>query len=223
MTSLEWLVTISVSIVLLFSFFFLLFFYFFLRNKKQYSSLQKKRFKRQRAKKNKKRQLKLLLKSKKRFFYLTIFSIVIVIVSAGIAGYAKYYEMSNLSKNDMENIADGYYFISNVKTELENIKNKDISSPEKTSENLHSLSLRLSGFSAKKGSDRNSVEGQYLLNRYYSLLGQFGLNLSSQDYSSFIENETLLEGFLSDIDKIDEQQTKVIDFFKIDKSSLTIK
>jgi len=47
-------------------------------------------------------------------------------------------------------------------------------------ENLSILSSRLSAFALNKANYRISSEGQLIINRYYTSMKQFGINLSTQ-------------------------------------------
>lgn len=167
------------------------------RQKNRYSQLQKKR-----------------LKS-------TIGLLITTLVISGIGGYAKYYQMTNMTAADTENIVTGYYLIEQMTEQLNGLEGSE--NDEKINSNIHTLAVRMASFSAKKGSDRGTKESQLLLNRYYARMGQLGVNLASQKAQGLKADQDLLQSYLQDIERVEESQTKVLTFYKVDKKSLAQK
>lgn len=149
-----------------------------------------------------------------------LFSLLACILLASGTGYTKFYQATTISEYDIDNIVYGYYLLEQMEQQIIDIDSND---EVKTSENIHTLAISLSSFSAKKGSDKGRKEAQILLNQYYSKIGQFGVNISSQNFEELKENKEKQEEYLSDIAKVKTNQNKVIEYYKIDETSLKSK
>lgn len=137
---------------------------------------------------------------------------------SGLAGYINYYQATNMSKSDVENITTGYYILDQMAQQLKEVE-AETKSDEKMNDNIHTLSIRMASFSSKRASDQGTKESQLLLNRYYAKMGQLGINLSAQRVTHLRE-ENLLESYQSDVERVKESQKKVLDFYRIDEKSL---
>lgn len=181
--------------------------------KKLIANKPKNKKKRRRWKQN---VLKLENNKSKKLKYM-LFSLLGTIVIGGASGYAKYYQSTTISGQDIDNIVYGYYLLENVEEQINKIdKNND----KKGSDNLHTLGISLSSFASKKGSEKGVEEAQVLLNQYYSRVGQFGVNLSSQNFEELKKSKEKQSEYLEDIKRVKITQKKVIDYYKIDESSL---
>lgn len=173
------------------------------------------------SKKKWRRQRSRYEKAKQRHLKTGLALLVVTLVVSGIGGYAKYYQMTNMTAADTENIVTGYYLIDQMTEQLTTIEGND--NEEKVNANIHALAVRMASFASKKGSDRGTKESQLLLNRYYARMGQVGINLASQKASILIEDKALLESYLQDLKRVEESQNKVLSFYKIDEKSLSQK
>lgn len=173
------------------------------------------------SKKKWRRQRSRYEKAKQRHLKTGFALLAVTLVVSGIGGYAKYYQMTNMTAADTENIVTGYYLIDQMTEQLTTIEGND--NEEKANANIHALAVRMASFASKKGSDRGTKESQLLLNRYYARMGQVGINLASQKASVLIEDKALLESYLQDLDRVEESQNKVLSFYKIDEKSLSQK
>ncbi len=147
--------------------------------------------------------------------------LIAVLVLSGVGGYAKYYQMTNMTVADTENIVTGYYLIAQMTEQLETLEAS--ANQEKANANIHTLAVRMASFASKKGSDRGTKESQLLLNRYYARMGQVGINLASQKASDLVADKGVLESYQQDLKRVEESQDKVLSFYKVDKKSLAQK
>lgn len=143
----------------------------------------------------------------------------LLLVTSGIAGYSKYYQLTNMTAADTETIVTGYYLMSKVGEQLDERLNNSIDS-KKLNENVHNLSVRMASFASKRANNSGSSEGQQLLNRYYAQVGQLGVNLASEQFADTADEPTTLATYKLDIEKAQKNQKKVLDFYKVDEGSL---
>ena len=222
MLILEWVIIISASLAIVSVIVFLLFLLSLISSKKEHKEILKSKPKKRRSQRKWRKELSKIesQKAKKSKSLLLVFCILVL--SASVGTYAKYYQMTNMTSVDTENIVSGYYLIDQVEQQLLLIAKEEIPEAQGSS-NIHGLAVRMASFSAKKGSDRGSEEGQVLLNRYYARVGQFGVNLSSQQYSKLLESPTVIQEYIEDLVKIKAAQKNVLTFYKINESSLSEK
>lgn len=173
------------------------------------------------AKKKWRRQKNRYTKTQKSTFKSGVWLLLVTIVISGVGGYAKYYQMTNMTAADTENIVTGYYLLNQMSEQLNAIESSE--NDEKLNSNIQTLAVRMASFSSKKGSDRGTKESQLLLNRYYTRMGQLGVNLASQKVEALKEDKALLQSYLQDIERVEESQNKVLAFYKVDKKSLAQK
>lgn len=210
MTLFDWLLIIGFSITILL---FISFFVFFFRNLILSGKIKKlKNIKR----KNKKvkRELNNITKIKKIYIRRVFLSIIGIIIVGGSTFYLKWYQSTNLQDEDMDNLVFGYYLLNQVEEQLK-VAEKDDS--KKTEENIHSLALKISTYSSKSGSDRGTKESQVLLNRYYSRLGQFGVNVAAESFNNIKSN---IGEYQEDIKNIKSVQKQALEYYKINEDSL---
>ncbi len=166
------------------------------------------------------KELKRLEISKKRNVKWLIISLFISLVAGGGTGYTKYYQATNLTDEDTDNIVYGYYLLTQME---EQIKTLDKQSGKKKQNNIHELSLQMASFSAKKASDKGKKDAQVLLNRYYARTGQTGINLSAQNFDELKGSQEKKDEFLTDIKNVEVVQKEVLAYYKINESSLNTK
>lgn len=142
--------------------------------------------------------------------------LVLCLLLAGGAGYARYYQMTNLDDEDANSIVQGYYLLNQTEEQLDSISNGDQSS--KAVGTLREYAARLAGYGVIQSSTRLGLEGQQLLNRYYNSVKTLGLNLANQSADTL--DEATISGFVDDIAKIKAQEQKVMAHFSISESAL---
>ena len=170
-----------------------------------------------RQRKKKKLIMRLKKEKKRNLFQFILFFLVAIATGTGSA-YVTYYQATNLSKEDMANITDGFYYLRDLKTELEEIQKGKVE-VEKAEQTINFVVTSLAGYSVKKASTLNTVEGQRVLNRYYLGMAELGINVS-RNSASLISNPDILKESLEDINKIQSYQKKALIFYKVDVPSL---
>lgn len=187
---------------------------------REYSALEKAKPKSKRRRRRWRRALDEIEDKRSKKIRITLFSLLAALLIGGGTGYAKYYQSTTISEQDIDNIVYGYYLLEQIEEQIQGISE---TSDQKSEENIHTLAVSLSSFASKKGSDRSTVDAQILLNQYYARIGQFGVNISSQNFKELKETPDKQEEYLNDIATIKKTQKKVIDFYKIDEKSLKSK
>lgn len=220
MTNIEWVIIGAISLGILCLLLMIAAFVASFRAKSQLKQLGTKP-KGTSAKKKWRRQKGRYTKASKNSLKTGVALALTTLVISGIGGYAKYYQMTNMTAVDTENIVTGYYLIDQMSEQLKAIEGSD--NDEKSNSNIHTLAVRMASFASKKGSDRGTKESQLLLNRYYARMGQLGVNLASQKVQALKADKVLLESFLNDIERATESQKKVLSFYKVDEKSLAQK
>ncbi|WP_087639329.1 MULTISPECIES: hypothetical protein [unclassified Enterococcus] len=129
----------------------------------------------------------------------------------------RYHQATNLGDRDSDGIVEGYYLLNETSQQLEAIEQTE--NIEKTRKNIRELAAKLSSFGVRYADPRLSVEGQQLLNRYYSQMKELGLNLNNQSIESLKGKETY-DIYMSDIKKGQMMQKKVFDYFKVNEGAL---
>lgn len=175
------------------------------------------RTKNKRKKKKIVNQLALMKKKKKQTRRnILIFSLASLIFS-GASYYVTYYQATNLSMEDTQNITDGFYYLRDLKTELEAIQAGK--AEESSKQTITFVVTSLAGYSVKKANTLNTIEGQSVLNRYYNAMSELGINVSRRASDLYHDPETIKES-LADIEKVVGYQRSVFAFFKVDESVL---
>ena len=187
---------------------------------REYSALEKAKPKSKRRRRRWRRALDEIEDKRSKKIRITLFSLLAALLIGGGTGYAKYYQSTTISEQDIDNIVYGYYLLEQIEEQIQGISE---TSDQKSEENIHTLAVSLSSVASKKGSDRSTVDAQILLNQYYARIGQFGVNISSQNFKELKETPDKQEEYLNDIATIKKTQKKVIDFYKIDEKSLKSK
>ncbi|MBO0429555.1 hypothetical protein JZO82_10315 [Vagococcus fluvialis] len=213
------LITGMVITILLFIL-MLIFLIQFIFAKKSLKKLEKGRLKSRKKKKYWSRDIKALsVRKTKKIKYFIFCLIGFLSIGSGTA-YIKYYQSTNISGQDIDNIVYSYYLLEQIEEQINKI---DETNEKKSANNIHTLAISLSSFASKKGSDKSVVEAQILLNKYYAVIGQFGVNLSSQNFQELKSNKDKQNEFLDDILVVKKLQQEVIKYYKIDESSLKAK
>lgn len=222
MLLIEWIILISISATIVVAIMILVFLLTIIRKRREITLIAEAKPKKRRSQRRWGRQLKsatVAYKKNQRQLWLAI---GLLLLSASIGGYSKHYQITNMTVADTENIVSGYYLVSQMEEQL-NLVGKEELAAEQSSSNIHTLAIRMASFSAKKGNDRAAEAGQLLLNRYYARVGQFGVNLSSQPYEELVKQPIIIEDYKADIANIKKAQKNLLEFYKINESSLSEK
>lgn len=220
MDTLEIILIVGIVVTILLFILLIVYLSQFVTTRKKYKELATKKIKNKRKRRRLKRELEEYQEKSSKKLKGFLFSFLGFVLFTGGTGYAKFYQSTTISEYDIDNIVYGYYLLEQIEQQIIDIDSND---EKKTSENIHTLAVSLSSFSAKKGSDKGRMEAQILLNQYYSKIGQFGVNISSQNFSELKANKEKQEEYLGDIEKVKSNQNKVIEYYKIDESSLKSK
>ncbi|MEG0256530.1 MAG: hypothetical protein RR554_11265 [Vagococcus sp.] len=189
----------------------------FIISKKNVTALQNGKPKDRKKRRKWKREVRQAENQKSKKLRLTLFSFLAFLIFGGASGYAKYYQATTITDEDTENIVYAYYLLDQLEQQIKDIDGK---SEKKASDNIHSIAVSLSSFASKKGSNQSVEEAQILLNQYYARVGQFGVNVSSQNFEALKKDKEKQAEYLDDIKVVRQTQKKVIDYYKIDESSL---
>lgn len=217
MQLLDWLFVGVLSAAILCFLLMLFFMILSIGTGKKQQALRQKKVKNKRKRKRLKRELRQLTQKKKRQRINGLLLFFVSLALGGGAFYARYYQATNLSDYDSNNVVQAYYLMSETTQVVADVKDSD--NQAKAENTLRELAARLASYGGKKSSTRITAEGQRLLNRYYTSMKELGLNLNSQTRES-LQNQETYDGFLSDIEKTTSQQKQVIDYFGINESAL---
>jgi len=143
--------------------------------------------------------------------------VILTLITGSCSGYIAYYQATNLSDADSVNLSEGYYYLSDLKEDLETIQSEE--DTEKVQQSISFIATAMSSYSIKKASTFNTVDGQRVLNRYYSAMAELGINIS-RDSNVLTNNSKVLTETLQDVEKVQEYQKNVLDFFKVNVSAL---
>lgn len=220
MTNLEWvfLVTFIGALIMLLS--AVTFLAIFVVYRKRYKNCASKKSRNKSKRRKQKKELEALGKTKKRNFVFFILTFILSLLFGAAAAYTSYYQAVNLSEKDSEAVVSAYYLLEDFSKELkkaETTENKD-----KTYDNLKLLSGKMASYGVLKASYLNKEEGQVILNRYYNIVKELGVNASSQS-QDIVNNKELIDSFQKDIEKAKRYQKDVFKFYKVDENSLAKK
>lgn len=181
-----------------------------------------KKFKRKPPKDKEKRKRFLsernrLKKQKKRQKNWGFFCISLVLLTGCGAFYSRYYQMTNLEAGDSEAIVQSYYLTDEIRVQLTNIENNE--NPEKSIKNLRDIASRLASYGTRMAYPGLTEEGQKTLARHYALIKNLGVNLSVQTTETLSDRQ-VMDGYVKDIKKVKESQSKVFEMFKVNESAL---
>ncbi|MFW7431152.1 hypothetical protein [Vagococcus carniphilus] len=219
MANLEWILlgTFIGSLVLLIL--GLVFLFLVILDGKNIKKIKKSKKSRKKSKqKARANELNKLQKKKKKSRIAFIICLIFSILLGGAAGYITYYQSVNLSQKDSESVVEAYYLLIDFEKELKDVQNGKIDE-KKFVDMARQQSSRMASFNSKRASELNKEEGQILLNRYYNVVKEIGVNSSSQ-LQDFTNDKELVEEFLKDINKAKTYQKDVFKFYKVDEKTL---
>lgn len=218
MEILQWIFIIGVAITII-SIIFACYFLFYLIN--QIRKIKKEKQKKVPNKRHRKKQKRYIeemhLKKNSAIKKLLGFTLLAILVGA-LSGYVTYYQATNLSEADTNNITDGFYYLRDLENELKAIQEGQIEN-ENNQQTINFVVTSLAGYSVIKANTLNTIEGQRVLNRYYGAMAELGINISRNSLL-LSTDEKILKASLEDVKKVQEYQKKALEFFKVDKSVL---
>jgi hypothetical protein len=164
----------------------------------------------------KKKAFRLKNKTKKQVRTGLLFFVIGGLLAGG-AVFSRYHQATNLSDRDSDGIVEGYYLLTRTEEQLATIK--DTKNAEKTRKNIRELAAKLSGFGVRYADPRLTVDGQKMLNRYYSQMKELGLNLNNQSIES-LQDKTTYDDYVADIKKVQTIQKNIFAYFKVNETAL---
>ncbi|MFD1899279.1 hypothetical protein GQR36_02450 [Enterococcus termitis] len=163
------------------------------------------------------RERRLLVSRQKRYFRQALVFLVVMVLSAGSAAYARYYQLTNLTAEDAKVVVQGYLLTEDLEQKLVTIT--EGGSIEKVYPQFQEVSSLLVTYGNRPVSAGLSTEGAKLLTRYYVSMKYVGMNLSTLSQEQ-LGQEEVVAGYLKDINKIKERQKEVFTYFKVNESAL---
>ncbi|MFD2305193.1 hypothetical protein [Enterococcus termitis] len=218
MVLLDWFFIGLLSFAML-CFLFVIFclFYFFTIKKELKKNQWKRRPKNKVKRKRWVRERRLLVSRQKRYFRQALVFLVVMVLSAGSAAYARYYQLTNLTAEDAKVVVQGYLLTEDLEQKLVTIT--EGGSIEKVYPQFQEVSSLLVTYGNRPVSAGLSTEGAKLLTRYYVSMKYVGMNLSTLSQEQ-LGQEEVVAGYLKDINKIKERQKEVFTYFKVNESAL---
>lgn len=218
MEVLQWIFISGLSLAIITLIFTLYYFCVFVFLQKKTKELPTKKSRSKGLRKRQAQARELLFKKRKKTLRNFVISLVTSIGFFAGAFYVTYYQSTNLSKEDSQSLTDSYYYVRDLQQELQKIENGQTNVAE-SKQAITYIATSLASYSIRTASTLNTVEGQSVLNRYYSSLAELGINVSKQ-LAQMYEDPTIASEILTDFDKVKRYQKKAIDFYKINESLL---
>ncbi|MHC5372258.1 hypothetical protein ACYSNU_00500 [Enterococcus sp. LJL120] len=132
--------------------------------------------------------------------------------------YANFYQSTNLGTDDEDAIVRAYFLLRDFQVELEKAAAQEENS-DATVQNIRYLATNLAGYSSRKASSLNTIEGQRALNRYYAALSELGMN-ATLEVNNFYGNTQLVGDFKNDIERTITYETTAFDYYKVNQTVL---
>ena len=217
MSILDWLFIGILSTAILCIIFAIVFLISYFLTKKERFKLKQLRPKNKKRRRILKKKSRMLIKKGKKQIQLGLMFLLLGTVLAGGAAFSRYHQATNLGNRDSDGIVEGYYLLNKTSEQLASVQ--ETPNVEKARKNLRELAAKLSGFGVRYADPRLTVEGQQLLNRYYSQMKELGLNLNNQSVES-LQEKTTYENYLADIKKVQTIQKKVFTYFNVNEAAL---
>lgn len=165
-----------------------------------------------------KKEIRSISKSRKKIGFMCLVSLFLTICLGAGTAYVSYYQSVNLSVADQKAVVKGYYLLTDLSQQLENIKSGELEEHDSIS-NTQMLGSSMASFNHLKASTTNKIDGQVKLNRYYTSLKELGVNTIAKS-QNFYDNPKLIDEFLMDVDKTINHQKEVFDYYKVDEAKL---
>lgn len=218
MSVLDWSFVSLFAAALLFLFFGLLFLFFWGRTRGKAKKLSQRRPPKNKKKRKRWKRAQQELnaqRSRQRNGWITF--LLLALLAGGGSFYTRYYQQYHLQSEDSEAIVQSYYLLDELTTQLKELETG--TTPQKNYKNIHELSGRLGSYGLRKAFEGLTEDNQKLLNRYFVLLRELGVNLNGQKLEGLQNTETI-QGYLTDIEKAQESQAKVFKQFKVNEAAL---
>lgn len=218
MTVLEWTIVVGTAVAIL-SFFFTvaLFIRFTLK------TIKLKKMPRSKIKNPKKRKKvayvrhRLMRMRKQSLQFACLFLVFTVLFSGGVS-YASYYQSVTLVPEDRQTLARSYFTTKEFYEELA-IAAKGEGSKDEIYSDLQRLATELATSGTSRASRSYAEEGQTVLNRYYNALKELGKNAVT-NLPNFYGNEELVLEYQEDLQKVENYQKQVFDYYKVNEASM---
>lgn len=220
MSILDWLFIGILSTAILCIIFAVVFLISYFLTKKKRLALKQRRIKNKKKRRVLKKKIHLLKQKGKKQMQSGVIFLSLGVILAGGAAFSRYHQATNLGNRDSDAIVEGYYLLNKTSEQLGTIEGT--TNVEKTRKNLRELAAKLSGFGVRYADPRLTVDGQQLLNRYYTQMKEIGLNLNNQSIES-LQEKTTYDNYLADIKKVKTIQKKVFTYFNVNESALSQK
>ena len=218
MNIVELLLLVTFVLGLIFSLLTLTFFTLFIFQTQRYKLLNKEKPRRKSRRRKHEKELSKLIQNKNRSLLFLISSMFLALASGGGYVYASYYQSINLSQADKEAVVKAYYLLTDLEKQLESVNNGE-AEESSLATNLQNLGGSMSSYANIRASELNKEEGQVILNRYYNIVKNVGINITGQAFE-FFEQEQLVDEFLEDISKARVYEKEVFKFYKVDEKNL---
>lgn len=218
MTTLDWFFIIGLVLAVLAILFFILFLFLTIRTGAKVKSLSKRKPKTKKKKKRLRIAQKKLIKQKKSQQTAAVLSLLTGLLLGAGAFYSAYYQAMNLTTDDSDSIAKGYYLISDFDNELSKAGSAK-EAQEKTETNLRYLANSIASYGTKKASTVNTQEGQLTLNRYYNAMKELGTNVM-RNYNQIYNNPDLANEYKEDVKKVKDYEQKVFKLYNVNETAL---
>lgn len=108
--------------------------------KKSIKILERSRPKDKRKKRRWKKELSLEKKNKSKWLKTSLFSLMSALLISAGAGYTKFYQATNISEQDTDNIVYGYYLLGQMEEQIQDIEKKN---ENKSASNIHKIAVSL--------------------------------------------------------------------------------
>ena len=190
----------------------------FFVKKNELKAFLKKKKNRKKKKRFKKKKILFEKQIKKKRSTIILLVVLELFLIGGLLGF-NYYQNVNISSADSDLIVRGYFLVDDFTKEIE--KASLSSSDEAASkQNIKYLALSMATYSNKAANTSNTKEGQRLVNKYYKMIGQLGMN-ATRDINSFYGNKNnIFDSYKSELSRVKENESKAFDFYKINANSL---
>lgn len=218
MAILEWVFLGTFIGGILFLLLCILSFVLLILNSKKLKEARNKKTKSKSKRKKQKKEIQRFEKSKKKSLISFIICLLLALASGAAAGYVSYYQSVNLSEKDSKSVVEAYYLINDIEAQLK-IAREEKDDKGKTSAAIRKFSTQMASFNSRRASELNKEDGQVLLNRYYNIVKEVGINASNQS-QDFYGNKELTDEFLNDLKRAKGFQKEVFKYYKVDEKSL---
>lgn len=149
-----------------------------IRAGKSLKELKRKRPKNKKKRRKWQRICKKTEQSKRKRRRNSLLLILLAILLSSGASYTRYYQLTNLSSSNAAALSRIYYLVGEIEGQIDSYGNG--ASIEKTEKNIRELSQQLASAGAESAYMGMAVDGQKMLNRYFSSAKNLGINLNAQ-------------------------------------------